>query len=105
MSEDPYKRDRSQDGCNEAEKRPRMTSDKFEGSSSPQRGRQSPQREKRITQRERRSPQRERRSPQRIKEPKHWKDRDSPQSSNSLSSDIMRRLQSAGNLISFQNYV
>ena len=93
---DPYKRDWSQDGCNEAEKRLRITS--AEDYSSPQR--------------ERRSPQRDRRSPQRDKEPKHWKDRggDLSPSSNSLSSDIMRRLQPvssvcSGNLDLYQIYI
>ena len=66
---------------------------------SPQRERQSPERGKRSPQRGKRSPRRERRSPERNKEAKHRKDRDLLPSSNSLSSDIMKRLQPAGNLI------
>ena len=104
MADDPYKRERSQDRINEAKKRLSIDFDKAEDSSSPQRQKLSPQRErqspergKRSPQRGKRSPRRERRSPERNKEAKHWKDRDLPRSS--LSSDIMKRLQPAGNLI------
>ena len=106
MADDPYKGEQSQDNCNKAEKRQRIDCDKAEDSSSPQRQNLSPQRETRSPQRERqspergkRSPRRERRSPERNKEAKHRKDTDLPRSSNSLSSDIMKRLQPAGNLI------
>ena len=113
MADDPYKREQSQDNCNKAEKRQRMDLDKTEDSSSPQRQklspqretwspqseRQSPQRGKLSHERAKRSPRRERRSPQRNNEAKHWKDTDLPSSSNSLSSDIMKRLQPEGNLI------
>ena len=105
MADDPYKRERSQDRINEAEKRPRIDFDQAKDSSSPQRQKLSPRRETRSPeqrklspQRGKRSPRREKRSPQRNKEGKHRKDRDSPQSSNSLSSDIMRRLQPPGKL-------
>ena len=113
MADDPYKRERSQDRINEAKKRLRIDFDKAEDSSSPQRQKLSPQRETRSPQRERQSPERgklspqrgkhsprrARRSPERNKEAKHRKDTDLPRSSNSLSSDIMKRLQPAGNLI------
>ena len=103
MADDPYKRERSQDGCNKAEKRQRMDFDKAEDSSSRQRQKLSPQRERQSPERGKLSARRGRRSPERNEEAKHRKDTDLPRSSNSLSSDIMKRLQPTGNLIFFPN--
>ena len=100
---DPYKRDRAQDEYKEADKRLKMTSDRVGISSSPQkRGIQSPQRGRESPQRERRSPERERQGPERNLEPRLWKERggDSPPSSNSLSSDIMKRLHPVPSVLS-----